>query len=167
MQHLPSSRSGFRKAVLQAALLCAAAVVAAVAANALRPDSLPWVGDWSATARLTDDTGESLSIDIDTARHLFENGQAVFLDARPPTDYTAGHIQGALSLPWHEAEERFFDYADRLDPEGTIVTYCDGETCELSTFLAQFLIDMGFARVKVLHDGWNVWRRANLPVETS
>jgi 3-mercaptopyruvate sulfurtransferase SseA len=57
------------------------------------------------------------------------------------------------------------EMADRLEGSGTIITYCDGESCELSHELALFLKEMGFANVRVLVNGWTVWQQAGLPTE--
>ena len=55
------------------------------------------------------------------------------------------------------------DIAAQLDEKDTIITYCDGENCELSHDLAMYLKDMGFTNVRVLVNGWTVWQNAGLP----
>jgi 3-mercaptopyruvate sulfurtransferase SseA len=45
-----------------------------------------------------------------------------------------------------------------------VITYCDGESCNLSHELAVFLQDMGVEQVRMLFNGWTVWREAGLPV---
>jgi rhodanese-related sulfurtransferase len=51
-----------------------------------------------------------------------------------------------------------------LEMTTPIITYCDGETCELSHDLALFLRDAGFTDSRVLVNGWTVWQQAGLPV---
>ena len=140
--------------------------------NHFRPDPIPIIGDWSVDARFSDSAGESLVISLEQAKTLFEQKAVLFLDARPKEQYDQGHIQGALSLPQQEAESYFMEVASELeasqvDINGTkvIITYCDGDTCELSHSLALFLKDMGFNNVKVLVNGWTVWQKAGLPKE--
>jgi 3-mercaptopyruvate sulfurtransferase SseA len=48
----------------------------------------------------------------------------------------------------------------------TLITYCDGESCDLSHELALFLKEMGFENVRVLVNGWSVWQQAGLPFQT-
>ena len=48
-----------------------------------------------------------MDISLDEAEKLFFTDAAVFIDARSEEDYARGHIQGALSLPWHEVDLRF------------------------------------------------------------
>ncbi|RJQ77468.1 MAG: rhodanese-like domain-containing protein [Desulfobacteraceae bacterium] len=67
-----------------------------------------------------------------------QTGYCPFLDARPQAQYAQGHIRGALSLPGQDADRYFMETADRLDNAGMIITYCDGESCDLSHELALF-----------------------------
>lgn len=159
-------REKLKQAAWQLPLLVITACVIGLSVNNLRPDGLALVGDWSEKARFSDASGESLIIGIDEAAGLFERQAALFLDARPQSQYAEGHIQGALSLPWQEADRHFMELADRLEGASTIITYCDGEHCDLSHELALFLKEMGFENVRVLVNGWTVWQQADLPTES-
>lgn len=157
----------FQQSLWQVPALIALAVVIALGVNHWRSAGMPLVGDWSVEARITDAAGENLIIDLAQARRLFEEGDGVlFVDARPQSEYAQEHISGALSLPWQEAERYFAQTPGRLEGRKMIVTYCDGEDCDLSHELALFLKDMGFENVRVLVNGLTVWRKAGLPLET-
>ena len=106
-------------------------------------------------------------ISIDEASALFKADKALFLDARPADIYDKGHILGALNLPWQHVEERCFEVIDHIPTDKIIITYCDGPTCHLSDFLADFLKELGFENVRALVNGWAVWNQNNLPVEIS
>ena len=54
-----------------------------------------------------------------------------------------------------------------VTPESTIVAYCGGEDCEESLRLKDKLAQVGYLNVKVLPNGWTVWRNAGLTTETS
>ena len=138
--------------------------IAAFSVNALRKEPLSLVGDWSVDARMTTISGERLDILIDDAAQLFRKKAAVFMDARSAADYGRGHIRGALNLPWQDVDRLFLTVTAEFSPDTLIVTYCDGETCNLSHDLAVFLRDMGFKNVKVLVNGWTLWKQAGLPV---
>ena len=105
-------------------------------------------------------------ISLEEARKLFENQEATFIDARPEEQYHEGHINGALSLPWQGVNDYFIEIAEQLDPNQPIISYCDGETCDLSHELALFLIDMGFTDSRILVNGWSLWIKAGLPITT-
>jgi rhodanese-related sulfurtransferase len=160
------SKAIWHRAAWQVPVLVILSAVAALAVNALRADRLPLVGDWSVAARITTSTGERMDISLDEAEQLFLTHAAVFIDARPEEDYARGHIQNARCLPWHEMDLRFMVVTGELDLEMPIVTYCDGETCELSHNLALFLRDAGFLNTRVLVNGWTLWQQAGLPVES-
>lgn len=160
------SKDIWGRAARQILTLVILSAIAAVAVNALRPDRLPLVGDWSVAARITTSTGERMDISLNEAEKLFFTGAAVFIDARSEEDYARGHIQNARCLPWQEVDLRFMSVTEALDLEMPIVTYCDGEKCELSHNLALFLRDAGFLNTRVLVNGWTLWQQAGLPMES-
>ncbi|HDR16108.1 MAG TPA: rhodanese-like domain-containing protein, partial [Desulfobacteraceae bacterium] len=133
--------------------------------NQWRDDGLPLMGDWSVEARFNDRAGNSLIISLEECLRLFENEEVLFLDARPEKQYAEGHIKGAVNLPWQDLDRYFMEVIDRLEGPEAIITYCDGEACDLGHELALFLKEMGFENVYVLVNGWSVWRAAGLPIE--
>ena len=153
-----------KKAMWQVPALIGLAGLIAVGVNLFRTQRIPFVGDWSQEKRFPDNKGESLTITLEQAGDLFERDAALFVDARPRDQYARGHIRGALSLPWQDLDNYFMEIVDRLDTDKTIVTYCDGENCNLSHGLALFLKDSGFNDTRVLVNGWTLWRKAGLPV---
>ncbi|MEZ4525435.1 MAG: rhodanese-like domain-containing protein [Desulfobacterales bacterium] len=153
-----------RRALWQAAAIALIGLVISLGINQFRSQGLPLVGDWSPEARITDRSGESLVIPPEQAKSLFESGKVFFLDARSADDYQAGHIQGALNLPWQEFDTHFERIMPDIPEDRVIVTYCEGETCELSKDLARALIEMGFSNVRVLVNGWSVWKNMGQPV---
>ena len=133
--------------------------------NQLRSDSMPLLGDWSPEARITLKFGKNILIPFEEAKDKFLTGSAVFMDARTPELYQKGHIQGAHNLPIAEfdqlADKVFMEF-----PENTLmVTYCDGDDCVLSAELALKLKELGFDNVRVLHNGWSVWKNHQLPFQ--
>jgi len=153
-----------QKTSWQAAAIVLIGFAISIGLNSVRSNGIPLVGDWSPQARFTDKSGTSLVISPEEVKSLFAAGQVLFLDARFASDYEAGHIQGALNLPWQEFDAYFDQIVQQLPEDRTIVTYCDGETCDLSKDLARALIEMGFANVRVLVNGWSVWKNMDLPV---
>jgi len=146
------------------ALLILACLIA-IGTNQLRSDGLPLVGNWSVEARFSDAAGDSMVISLEQAKQLFKKDEALFLDARPESQYAEGHIQGALNCPWYAVDRYFMELADRLDGQKVVITYCDGESCDLSHELALFLKETGFKNVHVLVNGWTVWQQAGLLVD--
>jgi rhodanese-related sulfurtransferase/DNA-binding transcriptional ArsR family regulator len=88
------------------------------------------------------------------------SGDVMVLDVRPPEEYAAGHIAGALSLPLAELRRRLAD----LPTGTTIVAYCRGPYCVLAAEAVRLLRQRGFD-AKRLSDGYPEWRDAGLPIE--
>jgi len=133
--------------------------------NLVRSERLPLIADWSIEGRLKARFGEKAVISFEEAKQVFFSKKGVFLDARPPSDYRAGHIQGARNLPI-EAFDKHFDKATRdLPQESLIITYCDGETCTQSNELTKKLKEMGYENVRILVNGWSLWKKHSLPLD--
>jgi rhodanese-related sulfurtransferase len=89
-----------------------------------------------------------------------DDGSILVLDVRPPEEYAAGHIPGAISIPLAELEPRLAD----LPPGAEIVAYCRGPYCVLAPQALGLLHRYGFT-ARRLQDGLPEWWRAGLPVE--
>lgn len=148
----------------QSAALLAISVAISLGVNAVRPNGIALVGDWSKEARLSTPEGGNLAITLENAKSLYDADAAVFLDARPRGQFMDGHIEGAKSLPWLSFDEYFDQVMPEVPQEKTIITYCDGAACTLSTDLARALIDFGFSDVRVLGNGWHLWKVNGYPV---
>lgn len=111
------------------------------------------------------DLGRPIQVQLPAVKKFFDARAAVIVDARPRDEYEAGHIPGALCLPYEEAG---FDpeTLERFDPGGKpVIVYCGGGACELSTNLALRLVEAGKKKVLVFLGGWTAWEAAGYPVE--
>ncbi|MCJ1909839.1 sulfurtransferase TusA family protein [Planococcus ruber] len=75
----------------------------------------------------------------------------IVLDVREPAEYAFGHIEGAVSIPLGELEER----AGELDSEKEIFVIC--RTGNRSDFAVKQLTEKGFSRVKNAVEGMSQW----------
>jgi rhodanese-related sulfurtransferase len=154
------SRPNFWKRVaLQSLALLAIAALFGTAANLFLPQRIAWVEDWSEyiEARAYDE-GLTLA-DVVVARRLVESGEAIVFDARPQIDYEAGHLPGAMALPFIEVETRFPDYAPIITPSDTILTYCASVECDEALLLGIYLRDQGFTNIVLFAGGWEEWEK--------
>jgi rhodanese-related sulfurtransferase len=147
-----------KKAMLQALSIVLLGCGLGLAANQISPRGLPLV----AAPKAPQTKGEF--IPLEQANLLWQNGATLFLDAREPADYAAGHIGNALNLPAHSFAQNFGNVAPMLTPESELVLYCDGQECDLSHRLAASLRQQGYTNIHLLHNGWTAWRQAGLPV---
>ncbi|EGV50244.1 ArsR/SmtB family transcription factor [Candidatus Endoriftia persephone] len=90
------------------------------------------------------------------------DGLVTVLDVRPPEEYAAGHLPGAINIPLEELEK----HLDELDPSQEIVAYCRGPHCVLAFDAVSRLRERG-VNAKRLEGGLPEWRLEGLPVETS
>ena len=84
------------------------------------------------------------------------------IDVRPPQEYAAGHVPGAINIPLADLEKHLNDF----DPNQEIVAYCRGPHCVLAFDAVATLRSKGM-RARRLEDGYPEWKRAGLPVEQS
>lgn len=153
------------KTLKQILFIVLIALVAGFASNLFRTDRIPFVESRSGKTNHITLSGENPEISLDKALKLFRNNGAIFMDARPLEEYNKGHIKGAVSFPYEEADQKFVRIMSGISEESIIITYCDGETCELSMDLAVFLRNTGYNKVWALSNGWSAWQQNNLPVE--
>jgi len=153
-------------------ILLGLSIAAAFMVNYFLPDGIALVGQWDTsqgvvTAMAKNDIViEGIEIGtVDEARQLFDSGEYVFVDARSPEDYEAGHIPGAVSLPVGQSEERVAAFLEHYPPEASIITYCSGRTCQDSHHLAEFLLEFGYDNVTVFIDGFPGWEAEGHPIE--
>ncbi|MEE8148652.1 MAG: rhodanese-like domain-containing protein, partial [Longimicrobiales bacterium] len=86
-------------------------------------------------------------------------GEVIVLDVRPPDEYAAGHIPGAISMPFEEIEQRLAE----LPSDGEIVAYCRGPYCIYAVRAVEALREGGL-RARRLEDGIPDWTLRGLPV---
>jgi len=86
----------------------------------------------------------------------------VVLDVRPPEEFEAGHIAGAISVPLRELKERLAEL-----PRGRrVVAYCRGRYCVLAAEAVRLLRHRGLEACR-LEEGFAEWREAGLPIAGS
>jgi protein-disulfide isomerase/uncharacterized membrane protein/rhodanese-related sulfurtransferase len=95
---------------------------------------------------------------------LAGNANPLFVDVRPPGEYAAGRIPGAVNLPADEIAQRW----STLPKDRTVILYeggrSSGDICAASRAAGRTLIEYGFpsAQVKVYQDGLAGWDRAGI-----
>ncbi|HKQ26997.1 MAG TPA: metalloregulator ArsR/SmtB family transcription factor [Burkholderiales bacterium] len=93
---------------------------------------------------------------LDRAR----KGLVTVLDVRPPEEFAAGHVPGAINIPVHELEKRIKELPRRRE----VVAYCRGPYCLMSYDAVSVLRKKGL-KARRLEAGMPEWRAAGMPVE--
>lgn len=105
------------------------------------------------------------SLDPVPAAQLLEmarDGLVTVLDVRPPEEYAAGHLPGAVNIPLKDLEQQL----DALDPSQEIIAYCRGPHCVLAFDAVEKLREQGI-KARRLDGGLPEWRLEGLPVESA
>jgi len=105
------------------------------------------------------DVAEAVSMDelLKRAR----SADVVILDTRPASEYEAGHIAGAISVPVADLRRRLKE----LPKSKEYVAYCRGPYCVYADQAVEFLRAKG-RRARRLLDGFPEWRASGLPIQS-
>lgn len=85
-------------------------------------------------------------------------GLVTVLDVRPPEEFAAGHVPGAVNIPIQELARRLAELPKRKE----VVAYCRGPYCLMSYDAVEMLRRKGM-KARRLQDGLPEWRLAGLP----
>lgn len=158
--------------IKELSILFGIAVITAFAVNTFSSKGIALIGNWDTSQGVitAKPKNDPVSHDIEignilTVKEIYDNGEAVFVDARVEKDYKEGHIKNAVSLPAYQFEEYIYEFKNEYPPFIKIITYCSGRECDDSHVLAQCFLDEGYTDVSVFIDGFSSWKEKNYPVE--
>ncbi len=101
------------------------------------------------------------------AEELFSMNETLFIDSRIADAFKAGHIYGAVNIPFEDKMDTILLEELSVPKEKSLVVYCDGSQCQSSVALARLLHDQGFTNIRIFFGGWKEWQMEGLPVEKS
>lgn len=154
-----------RRIVIHALVIVVLAAIIGLIYNALSTSGFPLFSRTPSVSPMEQAAAMGIgTITLKEAKALFDQGEALFIDARPEAAYVERHIVGALSLPYDAFEERYPEVAVQLPVDLQLITYCDGVACEESAELALLLAQLGHINVVIFLGGWPEWKNAGYPV---
>ena len=94
----------------------------------------------------------------EVARELAAGKKMIIIDARPPSDWMRVHIEGAVSMPYHDLTK-----LDTIPKDVAVLAYC---ACphHLSGIVIDELIKRGHKKAYILDEGINVWHTRKYPI---
>lgn len=95
------------------------------------------------------------------AARLEAGSPPLVLDVRTPSEYSAGHVPGAINIPHTELENRLDEIGQRRDIE--IVVYC--RTGRRAAMAEALLLEADFSRVRDLKGHMKQWQADGHPVQ--
>jgi rhodanese-related sulfurtransferase len=108
-----------------------------------------------------DERGALEAVDDDELLRRIRTGTVTVIDVRPRSEYVAGHIPGAISLPLADLKKRI----PRLPKRRDIVAYCRGPYCVMALDAVDILRQKGFRAHRMEH-GVLEWRARGWRVDT-
>lgn len=99
-------------------------------------------------------------IDTRTAVQLINYQEALVLDVRDDSEFTAGHLPNAKHIPAEKIEERWAEL-QKFKEKPVVMIYRSGVR---SHNASQVLKKNGFSQVVNLMGGIDSWKRAGLPI---
>ena len=101
-----------------------------------------------------------VSLRPDYVKRLLDARETVVLvDMRKGSEYRAGHLPGAISVPLTELDRRF----TAIPRTARVVLYCECPREDIATAFA-FLTSQGYTNHAVLEDGFDGWLRRRYPI---
>ena len=104
---------------------------------------------------------EAEAISMQELLERARSGGVVVLDTRPAEEYAAGHIAGAISVPFDQVEARLRE----LPKSQVYVAYCRGPYCVYADRAMELLRARG-RKARRLSAGFPEWKLAALPIQS-
>ncbi len=106
------------------------------------------------------------TVNLSQAQVLWQEGRALFIDARKPEEFAELHIQGAINLPPDQWQKVATEGLPGVPLDRLLVVYCSQEACDSALKLAEKLKAKGYEQVVAYLGGFAAWDEAGLPVGT-
>jgi rhodanese-related sulfurtransferase/predicted transcriptional regulator len=116
----------------------------------------------AALAKLSEHAHELTPLSREALLAQAQQGEVVVLDVRPETEFAAGHLPYAQSMPLAELEKRLAE----LPRDKPVVAYCRGPYCLWAREASELLREKGF-QARHLEAGVAEWRAWGLPVNAT
>jgi len=91
-----------------------------------------------------------------------KSGEVTVLDVRPPEEFRAGHIPGAISIPVGQLKARLKE----LPKDREVVAYCRGPYCVMAVEAVELLRKKGFTAHR-MEQGVVDWRARGWRIESA
>lgn len=106
----------------------------------------------------------SLQVDFPAVYKIWQQKQAVFVDARSAAQFRRGHIPGAINVPINRIVMHLKDLP--TDKETPLITYCGSIVCPNAYQLMNVLLGHGYQNVRFFPRGLRGWQALGHPLGT-
>lgn len=153
MSERQGSGWGWRRGLVQAAVISVAASALGLAVNALRAEPLPWLAQqpYTLVVPCPTQTGNALALAASDPQALDE--RSLVIDARTKADFAAWHVPSAMFVEFDwlgpPVDEEVQRIAERVARSGSqrVVVYGDGDDPDSGEQWARLLVGAGLKHV--------------------
>ena len=96
-------------------------------------------------------------VDVNNAKNLIAEGSVALVDVREESEYAAGHVDNAISLPRGVLEFKIGNNPDLADKNKAILLYC--RTGGRASLAAISLKALGYKNVLSIAGGYEAWQK--------
>ena len=89
---------------------------------------------------------------------------AIFIDARPPSQYVAGHITGAVNWRLDQFKPKA-EMDPKIEAYRNLIVYGNDPGSAAARGLSKRLMEIGYEGVRMFGPGYTAWSGSKLPVE--
>jgi rhodanese-related sulfurtransferase len=90
---------------------------------------------------------------------LLEIPAVAIVDARLPSDFEAGHLKGAISVPVNASREACEKAMGGVPKEYRVVVYSHSNGCPFGENVAKMLLSLGYHKLALYKGGWIEWEK--------
>jgi len=108
---------------------------------------------------------EGTELSLNQVYQVYRAGNAVFIDTRSETEFRNGHIRNAVNVPSAATREEIMNFLHVLEKDEEIIVYCSSKHCDSARRLAGLIKYIGYKKVNVFTDGFDMWREHSFPIE--
>jgi rhodanese-related sulfurtransferase len=106
------------------------------------------------------------TLNLAQAYARFQQGDALFIDARPADEFNELHVPKSLNITPEMVAAGLTGKIKGLAKDREIVVYCGQVSCDLALKVAEKLQALGFTRVTAYVGGFRAWDEAGYPADT-
>jgi rhodanese-related sulfurtransferase len=138
-------------------------VVATATGIAIRfgvPDCSPWSEPARQLVAMRHHQFTPALVDLPNLKQAIGDPRFIIVDCRFPDAYREGNIPGSVNFPVSSGLNAYREFVSKLPSNAIVCVYCQSERCEWCDFVANALMHLGAADVRVYRGGWAEWSRS-------
>ncbi|MEM5785922.1 MAG: cyclic nucleotide-binding domain-containing protein [Syntrophobacteraceae bacterium] len=139
-------------------LVIGVSILLAVSFNQSNPNGIPLIPSVA-------DADSIPVIDAADAMKIYQQGNALVIDAMPSNFYQKGHIKGAVNMPMALFDIVYLMNFSDENKDREILVYGNSISRPYDLEIASKLRLLGYTEVKVVGGGFQAWEKAGYPVE--